>query len=583
MPTVSLKHTLLEDIQKFNGHSYDRASWLSDLSQIGVVVEGSDDTEIEIEVFPDRPDLLSHETMARASRSFLQDMPSPCRVQVSRGAEKMTVKPEMKNVRPHAFAAIVRGVYTGSTEVQRDLFVQSLMDHQEKLHTTLGRKRRSVSIGVHDISDIDGPFTVSSDDGSYSFVPLNGEGRMSLKDILTNHPKGIEYAHLVDQGEGFPLITDKNGKVISFPPIINGVDTMVTTKSTDFLIDVTGWDQRACISALKLIALSMSERGGKIESVEVEQYDGTTWILDMEPVENYVPKSLISMLAGFEPSDDSVAKSISRMGGKMIGVGRTGSSAGGTRWDGLSEDEPAYIIEMPSWRADILHPVDVVEDVIIGIGLNSLPQKNSLVNLPGSASEGSSLERRVRQSIRAMGAHEVQTLTLTNMEMEFVTPRLIPAGEITRIKNPITREHDILRQYILPSLFQVLSSNRHHELPHRIFELGTKVVDHINSSSVAWACAEKNAGFSSAKGYGMSLLRDLGTNDDDLGLVEGSPGVGPWIPGRVADVSIKGVYVGTFGEIAPAVSVSYGLRVPIHAGEFDMKALMSLLPDPLLN
>ena len=53
---------------------------------------------------------------------------------------------------------------------------------------------------------------------------------------------------------------DSEGKSDIFPPVINGVATTVTTGTTDFLIDVTGWDRRACIAAMRLIALSLSER-----------------------------------------------------------------------------------------------------------------------------------------------------------------------------------------------------------------------------------------------------------------------------------------------------------------------------------
>ena len=133
IPTIKLQHAQLNDIQEFNGHVYDSSRWISDLSQIGVVIENSNDSEIEIEVFPDRPDLLSHENLARAARSFLENVDAPCGIDVNRGPEQMVVDPSMEYVRPHVFAAIVRGVYTGNSDLAKDLFVQSLMDHQEKL------------------------------------------------------------------------------------------------------------------------------------------------------------------------------------------------------------------------------------------------------------------------------------------------------------------------------------------------------------------------------------------------------------------------------------------------------------------
>lgn len=546
-----------------------------------MVVERCDSNEVEIEIFPDRPDLLSHETMARAARSFLGGILTPCSLSVIKGSEKMIVDLTMEGVRPHVFAAIVRGVNQGSSEVQRDRFIQSLMDHQEKLHTTLGRRRRAVSIGVHDLKNIQGPFSVTSDDGSSAFTPLGTEKEMTLVEILESHPKGKEYSHLIEPSEGYPLITDSQGRVISFPPIINGVETTVTTSTSDFLIDVTGWDRRACIAAMRLIALSLSERGGIIESVDVSQYDGSVWRIDMEPVQHLVPAALVSMILGEDPGLEAISSSICRMGGNLVGRENMGSASGGSRWDGENQNSTGYLIEMPSWRFDILHPVDIVEDIAIGIGLDRLPSQDSEMNLPGSPLEGASMERRIRQSIRALGVHEVQTLTLTSEAKDFKAVRLGPGGAITRIRNPITREHGILRQSVLPSLLSVLAANRHHELPHRIFELGAIVLDHHNSSSVAWACAERNAGFTSAKGYALSLLRDLGSDEGEIALFEGAPGYGPWLAGRVAVVKIRGTEIGSFGEIDPSVSSAFGLRVPVHAGEFDVRTLTELLPDPL--
>ena len=133
---------------------------------------------------------------------------------------------------------------------------------------------------------------------------------MTLVEILEHHPKGREYSHLIEPSKGYPLISDSQGRVISFPPVINGVETTVTTGTSDFLIDVTGWDRRACIAAMRLIALSLSERGGKIESVDVSQYDGSVWRIDMEPVQHLVPAALVSMILGEDPGLEAVSSSI---------------------------------------------------------------------------------------------------------------------------------------------------------------------------------------------------------------------------------------------------------------------------------
>ena len=206
---------------------------------------------------------------------------------------------------------------------------------------------------------------------------------MALTEILEFHPKGVEYAHLIEPEKGYPLIRDSHGKVLSFPPIINGVDTKVTTESSDFLIDYR-MGQKSMPCSHKASCLSLFERGGTVESVDVRQWDGSHWRLDFDPVEHKVPESLIKMILGIEVDSNTLEESISKMGGKIVGKVKVDQEAIGSKWDGTTGDDLAYLIQMPAWRGDLLHPVDIVEDIIIGMGLSSLPDKKSQVNLPGS-------------------------------------------------------------------------------------------------------------------------------------------------------------------------------------------------------
>jgi len=140
----------------------------------------------------------------------------------------------------------------------------------------------------------------------------------------------------------------------------------------------------------------------------------------------------------------------------------------------------------------------------------------------------------------------------------------------------------MLRQYILPSLLNLLAANRHHELPQRVHELGDVVRDSENKTRLSWACAEVGGGFSAAKGIASSLLRDLGANLSEVKWQGINQEEGPWIKGRGAKVIIGGIEVGQIGEIDPKVSFEFGLKVPIQAGEFDVDALGRTIPDPVL-
>ena len=130
------------------------------------------DDSIEVEVFPDRPDLLSHEAIARASRSFLSTSEVGVDLPVSQGEIKLSVSSDLKDVRPIVMGAVVRGVDTGANAEEKEDFIQTLMDHQEKLHMTLGRRRKFASIGVHDLSTLKPPFRVTTVPSDFSFMPL---------------------------------------------------------------------------------------------------------------------------------------------------------------------------------------------------------------------------------------------------------------------------------------------------------------------------------------------------------------------------------------------------------------------------
>jgi len=584
MPTITLDHSMLKYIQEINLVEHEPELWNNWLTEIGCPVEINNDEHIDIEVFPDRPDLLSHETLAKASRSFLNYKIEDASMDVIKGENTVNVDKSLEEVRPIIMSAIVRGVKTGKNTTDKEKFIQSLMDHQEKLHLTLGRKRKLSSIGVHDLAKIKPPFRVKTVKSSFKFVPLSEKSEMSIAEILNKHPKGIEYSHLMKDVDSFPIILDSEDNVISFPPIINGEQTTVTTETRDFFIDVTGWDERACEACLLLICLALGERGGVIENLEIVFSDKNNIITpNGEPINYRVPEKLIQKILGMELNNSQIKNSITKMGGKLI-ESRTVTNGPNRaeRWSDCVIGEIEHVVSMPRWRSDIMHPIDIVEDIAIGFGYEKLPEQMSSVHLDSVPLKSAQMNRRIRASLRALGLQEVQSLTLSNVRDQFERTRWKTKGKVTNIANPISQEHTILRQYILPSLLQILSANRHQELPQRIYELGHVVNDSKNNYAFSWSCAEVGGGFTAAKGYVQSIMRDLGIAIDEVLFEPIEEENGPWLLGRGAKIIIQGVEIGQFGEIDPNVSEKYGLKTPIHGGEFDIKEMNKVASDPLI-
>ena len=442
--------------------------------------------------------------------------------------------------------------------------------------------RDRASIGVHDLSTLNPPFAVKAVKRDNSFVPLGMDQEMTIDEILSSHPKGVDYAHLLEGMENVPIIEDASGSVLSFPPIINGAHTTVQSSTRDLFIDVTGWDRRACESCLMLVALQAKERGGEIQTIHLTDCNGDEETLpNWAPVHHRVPARLVTTILGRDLTDEELNQAILRMGGCFTGRSAATeeevSDDGTMQHAGQGEDMLGF--DMPRWRFDLLHPVDLVEDLAIGHGYEDLGTDVPKAPMNAIPRQDDHLRRRMRTSMQGMGFMQIQSLTLSNDYDQFERMRWKPFNAITRITNPITHEHTMMRHFLLPGLLRLLASNRHHDLPQSVYELGTVVRDHKNMDRLSFLTAERSGGFAAIRGRIQAFLRDIGAKGV---AIEALPDhEGPWLAGRAAKVLIDGEWVGCFGEIDPAISQTFELLVPLNGAEFDVEALKLCITDPV--
>lgn len=582
MPTISVPQSLLRSLMAQQGFDHDVAVVNEQLPLLGTDIDACTEDQLDIEIFPDRPDLLSGETLAFAMANFIHNAPAKPHLKVGQSGITMTVDKSLKSIRPVIFGAVVKGVHLPEDEEERELFIKGLMDHQEKLHFALGRGRRRASIGVHDLSKLAPPFRVVSVPATHRFVPLACEEAMSVSEILEHHPKGVDYAHLLEGMSAYPMILDSNDDVLSFPPIINGDHTTVTHETRDFFIDVTGWDERACEASLMLVCLQLAQRGGEVQSVEVTTCEGTNVSTPMgDGQQHTVPEELVTQLLGRSFTDEELNNAIQRMGGNFDGrqPARSDAPKHADKMATASAGTSELLFTMPRWRFDILHPVDLVEELAIGHGYEDLGEDLPRAPLTAQPREDHHLRRRLRESMQGLGMVQIQSLTLSNEEDQFTNMRWSPNHEVTTITNPITVDHTILRQHLLPGLLKLLAANRHHDLPQAVYELGTVVRNHRNEDRLAFLTAERSGGFAAVRGRIQALCNDLGVKEWNAEPLE--EGDGPWLTGRGAKLLINGHWVGCFGELDPAITSQYDLRVPLNGAELDVSALMATIEDPV--
>jgi len=530
------------------GRRLSDADYRERIPLFGCPLEKSDATSVHYEVSPNRPDMFSIEGFARAVRRFTAGGSQKLSDYKASAAKiTLTVDPSVKEVRPYIACAVVRNV-----KITDDL-IASLMQVQEKLHETLGRKRKKVAIGIHDLSKVQPPFTykaVAPD--ALKFLPLDMKKEMTLREILKLHPKGQAYARVIESAKRWPVIVDKRGRVLSFPPIINGELTRVTERTKELFVDVTGTDERAINQALNILATSFADRGCKVEAVKLVSGGKTKSTPDLSAWKMKTDVNYVNKILGLELDKKQMAALLGKMD-----VGFDGASA-----------------IVPPYRTDVMHQMDIAEDVAIAYGYDKFEPE-----VPDVATIAQPLEKHerlygVKQVMAGIGMQEVICLTLSNAEDEFdrmAAPRL-PVAET---RNAVTPECDICRRDVLPSLMDVLANNQHHEYPQRIFEAGDVVVLDAASETGARNVKKLAAAIAGTRASYADIAPVLASFMESAGVkYELRAAKNPtFIEGRVAEIIVKGSAIGVIGEIAPKVLNNWKIEMPVAAFELDLESV----------
>ncbi len=529
-------------------------SYLEDLlPRIKCEIEDIQDENISFEATHDRPDLYSAEGVARALRG-LMEIEEGLPHYRSRGVVSRSLN-EGPEYRPYVMLATVYGVSLD------DEAIRQLMQLQEKLHLTYGRNRRKVSIGLYDLKGINLPVKyVAADPDETRMVPLDMESEMSLREVLEKHPKGREYAHLVSGYPKYPLIIDSNSKVVSFPPIVNSEEFRVTEQSRDILIDVTATDLNAAEKVITIVATAVAERGGEIGQIEIVNPWGTYVSPRLDPGEIDLDVPLIKRLVGIELKVEDIGKLLRRM-----------------RLDFKEIADNRLKVYYPFYRTDILHQVDIVEDIVMAYGYENIEPEVLPPFHPGGEDGLEIFTRSIRESMVGLGFLEVNNYMMTNKALLYKL-MCVEEKPTVEVENPRHEAYHCLRTWILPQLMQVLSRSKHADYPQKIFEVGDVVLlDEKQENRVreerhlAYAIAGRNVTLTNGLATLKAFLNDYNFSYNLKPMVHGS-----FIPGRVAEIYISSRRIGLIGEIHPRVLENFELKVPVTAAEINLGLLREL-------
>ncbi|PIN73422.1 phenylalanine--tRNA ligase subunit beta [Candidatus Woesearchaeota archaeon CG10_big_fil_rev_8_21_14_0_10_45_16] len=544
MPTITLNKTVFE---KLVGKELPLEQLKDRISMLGTDLEKIEGNEIHVEIFPNRPDLLSEQGFARAFSSFIGVKTGLRKYEVKKSGEKIIVDPSV-SMRPYTACAIVKNL-TFSEER-----IKEIMQVQEKLAVTFGRNRKKSAYGIYPIDKITFPVTyIAKDPSTVTFWPLGMEGNMNASEVLEKHPKGQTYKHLTESWKKYPFFIDAKQKVMCMLPFTNSHDTgKVDDDTKDVFVECTGNDLQNVQLALNIITTVLADMGGQIYSLDIEYPDKTITTPDLTPKKMDLDLSYINKLLGLKLGENKVKDLLEKMG------------------FGYEKGE----VLIPAYRADILHQADLVEDIAIAYGYENFEEEIPNVATIGEESQLEKLSRKIRDILIGLRLLEVKNYHLTTRED--LNEKLNVEEDVIPLQNALG-EHNHLRNKILSSLLKNLADNQHHEYPQNLFEIGrvftsgkseTGIVEKEHLAVVL--CHEKTD-FTEVKQVLDTLMQSFGIEYEVKESSHPS-----YIKGRVGEIILDGKKVGVIGELHPTVIEKWGMLMPIVCLEMDVDLLLKV-------
>jgi phenylalanyl-tRNA synthetase beta chain len=560
MPTIDVD---LGEFEKLLGVAYDGdvEKLDADLAFVKSEVKlyNREDGTASVEIKDtNRPDLWSVEGLARALSGYLGIEKGLKEYVVGDSVVDISVDSRLSTIRPFMGCAIVKDVEL------TDTVIRGLMHLQDKLDQTYGRNRQKTSIGLYDFNLIVPPLRYTAvKPEAVSFVPLGFTEEMSLTEILERHPKGIEYGSIVKRHEVYPIIVDAQGKVLSFPPIINSNDLgRVTAETHNVLVEVTGTMHETVLNTLKLVALAMADRSGKVSAATVRYAaDGLQVVTpDFRSRLMILEVDYTNKILGLRLTGKRIAELLLTAG---FGI------------ENVSVESVGVLV--PCYRVDVMHPVDLVEDVAVAYGYNNIAPVWRELPTTGCVKPEQRLLDVARELLVGLGFQEVLTYNLTNSEALFDRMNR-EKNRVVEVTNPKVVTMTCLRNWLLPSLVEFLSSNQSVEFPQRIFELGkVTLLDDARETKTRdedWLAAVTShaaASFTEIKSCLDAFFRNFGVDWQIRETVHSS-----FIEGRVGAVMVNGEDVGVVGEVYPGVLEAWKLENPAAAFEINLEKIIQV-------
>ena len=539
MPVIELSYSRL---QKLIG-KVSKKQISDSLPFLGLDIESEDKDLVRIEYSPNRPDYSTDYGVALGLQGLLGIKIGSVKLNIKKSKNySISVKPTVSKIRP-----FVTGIIAKNGKID-DKTIKQLMTMQEDLHFGIGRKRKKSSIGIHDLDEISFPLIYTTTSKNHKFIPLNSEKELSISEIINDTETGKDYGHLLGQSSQMPIIFDVNQKTVSFPPIINAAVTTVTTKTKNLFVEVTGINKDDAEDMLSVVATILQSAGFTLENIQISGAKNSSPKLQEKTMR--VNPSLINQTLGLNLNTSKIIASLKKSRLNAISKGKN------------------IVCTIPAYRFDIFGPMDLVEEVALGYGIQNFEPTMSPSQTIGHTNPISLQLKSLNQTMIGLGFLEALNSSLSSKRVLYdMTNR--DSKKIISVLDSKSQEHTILRDSVLPGLIENLSRNIHESYPQKMFETGSvfNLHDPISEKiNLAVISAHKDANFTEIKSVLQTALKiGFGIQIQTKTTVNSS-----FEDGHCANIIFNGNVIGIIGEINSKIIENYKIRVPVVGFEISL-------------
>jgi len=543
MPVVELSYSRL---QKLIG-KVSKKQISDSLPFLGLDIESEDKDLVRVEYSPNRPDYSTDLGIALGLQGLLGIKTGIFKLNIKKSNNYVIrVDPSVSKIRPFVTGIIAKN---GCID---DKLIKQLMAMQEDLHFGIGRKRKKSSIGIHDLDKIIFPLTYTTTNREHRFIPLNSNSELKISEILSDTDVGKDYGTILGNSIKIPLIIDSKKQTVSFPPIINAAVTTVTPKTKNLFVEVTGINKEDTEDMLSVVATILQTAGFTLYSTKILGAKNTS--PKLEPRKILINSNLINQTLGLDLNNSQIISSLKK-----------------SRLDATLKGKN-IICSVPAYRFDIFGPMDLVEEVSLGYGIQNLIPILSPSQTLGQPNSISVKLKSLSLIMVGLGYTEALNSSLTSKRVLYEMTNREPRNMISVLDSK-SQEHTLLRDSILPGLLENLSRNIHTAYPQKLFETGTvfSYGNPINeTTNLAGISAHQDATFTEIKSILQSALKtgfnlEIETKTSSHPIFE---------EGRTASISINGKTIGMIGEINSKTVENYKIRVPVVGFEIFLSGLI---------